>query len=910
MKKIKFIVIYLMLSFFVSINMSLAYANSSISEKAGFGNFEPFYYTKLSVVELKNILINNTNGINIVDIRSKDEFQKAHLENSKLLKSEDLPKLFVNMSFDVAKPILIIGEDPVVNDFFAKMASFYGYEAYIFDEQLNNLNNSGLQLVSGSENIKTVNQVDAQTFINAARVGIDEITRSLADLSQNLDSYINNNIVNMEVVGNVIDSIINQINNLRENPVTGMFFPTDQSVGDVLSDIIRDDRGIRNDAYTEGVADALNLVGGDISRRDQRRMGRNSRFERRQIVGTANDLKGQGYNEAVIDVLGVAGQKPSRLNQRLMNRSSFYQLFQIVTSLNNANEASYNSAVAETLKLQGVDLSRRDIRRMDRNPIYQRRQVVGAANDLKGEGFNEGVSDTLRLMGIDLSRRDVRRMDRRNRNQIDIINDAANTIESKGYDHGYQAGYEDGYNKGLMTGLLNTGVSGFRLNRLERKQSRVRAENLNIRDDFIQRRIDKVSERAGARKLRRYTRQERRDEFRDYGIIKKGRTVIDLAANVPVVSSAALNLPPFLASSVASLLGGIPGAGGLLSLAGPVVRIGTGAVMFGVKTGIGILGDSEYRTQIQKDMRLARANRIDLRRENRENRVVGAVPFPRINPTDNLLERAFSETAKERRRERRLERARNEVQRTRLEQRFNKRDELSNLITGVDNVRDLIDKSSIVVGPAVNLGINVVSGIAGLALGTVFPVIGGPGASIVGGAASYLWNVALDTVGDDYATRARRDYRSDTRRENRQALRQARRDDRNQSQVERQFGVENIRPGVLPSLQFGPDTSLPSIQSILQAGPENVRPNRRASRQLGPSRNTIGNAIEIIRTALSPTSEERRQNREERRVNRPERQNTRQERILNLINSLRSAVNLEPLSKEESSLLMQALTNL
>ena len=170
--------------------------------------------------------------------------------------------------------------------------------------------------------------------------------------------------------------------------------------------------------------------------------------------------------------------------------------------------------------------------------------------------------------------------------------------------------------------------------------------------------------------------------------------------------------------------------------------------------------------------------------------------------------------------------------------------------------------------------------------------------------------MALDTVGDDYATRARRDYRSDTRRENRQALRQARRDDRNQSQVERQFGVENIRPGVLPSLQFGSDTSLPSIQSILQAGPENVRPNRRASRQLGPSRNTIGNAIEIIRTALSPTSEERRQNREERRVNRPERQNTRQERILNLINSLRSAVNLEPLSKEESSLLMQALTNL
>lgn len=911
MKILKMFFIYLSVIFIVSFSLSLAYANSELTSASttGIGLTQPFYYTNVDGDDLSSLLLNNSNGLNILDIRNKEVFEKAHLEAAEHFKPHELSNLLVNMSFNIAKPILIIGEDPVLNDFFAKMASFYGYEAYVFDDDLNALD-SNVKLISSAEEYKDINQVDSQTVVEAARVAIDESTKALIELSQNLDNMINNNLVNTEALQNIINSIINQINRLRENPITGMFFPTDQSVGDVLLDTFLDDRRIRNRAHAEGVSDALNLVGGNISRLDQRRMSRNNRFERRQIIGTANDLKAEGYNEAVVDVLNIAGQRPSRLNQRLMDRSSLYQLIQVNRLFNNLNESTYNNAVAETLKLQGVDLNRRQVRRMDRNQIYQRRQVIGAANDLKGAGFNEGVTDTLRLMGIDLSRRDVRRMNRSERGQINAVSDAANSIKSQGYTSGYQAGYDAGYKAGVRQALLNSGLSSFRLARLERKQNRVLFKNINPRDNLLQRRIDKVSERVLTREVRRFNRHERRAEFRDYGIIKKGRTVIDLAANIPVVSSAALNLPPFLASSFASVLGALPAAGGFLSLVAPVVRIGTGTLMFGVKAGIRILSDSDYRTQIQKDMRLLRNDRRELRRTNREDRIVGLVPFPRINPLDNVimagLNMAKSEPVKTTIRNMRLNMARNEARRTRLEQRFNKRDELGNLITGVDNVRDLIDKSSIIVGPAGNLGINVVSGLAGLTLGTVFPVVGGPGASIAGGAASYLWNVALDTIGDDYATRVRRDYRRETRRENRQELSNARRIDR----AERQFGTTRERPGIVPYLQFGPERNLPSILSILQAGPENVRPELSSRLQLGPSGTPVRNAIEIIRTAISPSSEERRQNRAERRANRPARQDAREEMVLNFINRLRAAINLEPLSKEESSLLLQTLINL
>jgi rhodanese-related sulfurtransferase len=931
MLKIKFIFIYFVMLLVVSFNLAFAYANNAVPTAAsiGLGANEPFYYTKINANDLSNLLQENYKGVNIVDIRSKAKFEEKHLQGTEHIDTDNLPSLLAQNYFDIAKPIVIIGEDSSTNDLFAKLASYYGYETYIFEGDVSTLGNTQ-KLVSSLEEEKEISQINPQTFVNAARRSIDEITRSLATLSQNLDTYANN-VVNMQMIANVIDSITKQIDRLRQNPVTGMLFPTDQSVGDVLLDMFRDDRKIRNRSHAEGVSDALNLMGGNVSRRDQRRMSRNKRFEKRQIVDTANDLKSQGYNEAVIEVLNAAGIRTSRLEERQLERKRpIPQYLQVQRAFNNANEATYNNAVAETLKLQGVDLNRRQVKRMGRNPIYQRRQVVGAANDLKGEGFNEGITDTLNLMGIDLSRRDVRRMNRSERGQINAINSAASSIKSQGYASGYQAGYSAGYNKGIMVGLLNTGVSGFRLNRLERKQSRVKAQNLNLRDDFIQRRIDKITERAGTRKLRRYNRQERRDEFRSYNIIKKGRTAIDLAANIPVLSSAALNLPSLATSSLASLASLIP-FGSILS---PIVRIGTGVVMTGVKTGIRLASDSGYRTQIQGDMRLARADRVDLRKENRKSRIIGAVPFPRINPLDNVLARAFSETGKERRRQNRLDRTRNEVRRTKLEQRFAKRDQLGDLITSVDNVRDIIDKASIVAGPVGGIAISVIGGLTGTGVGIAsnvlttiggiaslgyigipFAVAGAVGSvlpipiSLATNVASYLYSVALDTVGSDYATRARRDYRKDNRRPNRQAVRQARQESRNQRQAERQFGVTKERPGIVPSLQFGPERNLPSIQNILQAGPKNVRPTVRASRQLGPSRNTVGNLIEIGRTAISPSREERRQRRQERQANRPERQQAREERMLNMINSVRSFFNLEPLtSKEASAIIIEILS--
>jgi rhodanese-related sulfurtransferase len=320
MKELKSVFIYAIILFLVSINLSLAYANNAVPTigASGIGLTQPFHYAKINAEDLNNLLLNNANNLNIIDIRSKEVFENLHLEASKHLNTEELSNLLVNTSLDIGKPVLIIGEDTTQDDFFAKMASFYGYEAIVFEDDVSSLNGN-VKLVSGADVKKDVNQVDTQAFINAAKVAIDGSTKALIELSQNLDSMINNNLVNTEVVQNVINSIINQINKLRENPITGMFFPTDQSVGDVLSDIFRDDRKIRNRAHAEGVSDALNLIGGNISRRDTRRMSRNQRFEKRQIVGTANDLKGQGYNEAVIDVLNEEGQSPSRLNQSLRN---------------------------------------------------------------------------------------------------------------------------------------------------------------------------------------------------------------------------------------------------------------------------------------------------------------------------------------------------------------------------------------------------------------------------------------------------------------------------------------------------------------------------------------------------------------------------------------------------------------
>jgi len=89
--------------------------------------------------------------------------------------------------------------------------------------------------------------------------------------------------------------------------------------------------------------------------------------------------------------------------------------------------------------------------------------------------------------------------------------------------------------------------------------------------------------------------------------------------------------------------------------------------------------------------------------------------------------------------------------------------------------------------------------------------------------------------------------------------------------------------------------------------------------QFGPSGTPVRNAIEIIRTITAPMREERQQNRRENREsNRPERQQNRTERrqrltgnvsdgLLRVINIIRNAYNLEPISKDENAMLIEYL---
>ena len=757
MVKIKFFFVYLCVIVIASINLSLAYANNAVPTigASGIGLTQPFNYTKVKAHDLSSLVLNNAGGLNVVDIRSKEVFDTMHLQSAEHLTAEELSNLLVNMSFDIAKPVLIIGEDASLNDFFAKMASFYGYEAYIFEDDLSSLN-SNVKLVSSAEENKEISQIDTQAVVDAARQGINESIAALTDLASNLGNLISTDVVDInlisETISRTVSSITNQINMLRGNPFTAMFFTTDTSVTDVLLDIFMDDRRVRNGAHDEGVVDALNYMGGDISRRDARRMGRNKGFQRRQVIDTANDIKVQG--------------------------------------------------------------------------------------------FNEGVTDTLRLMGIDLSRRDINRINKSERNQIDAVRDAADTIESKGYDKGYQAGYEDGYNAGVRKALLNSGLSGFRLAKLDRKYNKTRMKNFNPRDNMLQRRIDKVEERVGTKKLRRFTRKERRSEFRDYGFIKKGRTVIDMANNIPIVSEGVKGLVPFGASFIGpafSVLASWTGVGAALgNIISPVVGIGSGVLMFGVNTALGMLGDSDYRTQIQKDMRVQRYDRRDLRRTNRQDRVVGMVPFPKILPFDNIVRAGFNTANKKpirnTIRQTRLALAGSDARRAKMNVRFERRDYLDDkLIRPIDSVRSILG----------TFPIPMIAGlpftILNLGIGFILPVIGGP----IGAGINYVWNIFYnDILADDYASRVRDEFSGGIlgRKAFRDAVKDDRKTRREENRLEEEFGVDEVNAG--------------------------------SSRQLGPNRNTIGNAIEIGmsliqngRGALQDTRVPRRENRQKRQGN-------------------------------------------
>jgi hypothetical protein len=305
---------------------------------------------------------------------------------------------------------------------------------------------------------------------------------------------------------------------------------------------------------------------------------------------------------------------------------------------------------------------------------------------------------------------------------------------------------------------------------------------------------------------------------------------------------------------------------------------------------------------MQRDFRVARNLRNDLRRTNRQDRIVGLVPFPRINPVDNIIQGYYNTTnsdpIKSGIRNIRLRMARSEASRTRLEQKFEQRDALDDVTIFGDRIRDFTGNwyVSMPVNALVGLGINGVSGLAGLALGTVLPAIGGPMASIAGSVVNYAWGVATGTFNDDYASRAD----PVTRRENRQnrgLIRQMR-------QAERQFGAENVQPNLRDRLGFGS---------------ENVRGGILPSLQFGASGTPISNAIEIIRTITAPMREERQQNRRERRENnRTERRQNRTERqgrltgnvsdgFLRVINIIRNAYDLAPISKDESAMLIDYL---
>ena len=842
----------------LSISISVSYANTAVTSATGFDSLSgAISYKTISSSSLNSKLLSGSGQLTIVDIRDKALFENGHVTGAKSVDANLLSDLITTGGLDIAKPLVIVGNDATFTDFFGKLASFYGYEVYVLEGGFEKWVNSGYDVALGLEEYsKSVNQLDAQPLIDTVRRAIDVSTTALANLSQNLGNVAGNDPGAMNLITDVLGNITSQINRLRENPVVAMFLPTDDSLGDVLLDIFRDDRGIRNDAHAEGVTDAMNLVGMGPSRHEARRMGRSDRFARRQVIGAANDLKAEGFSEGV----------------------------------------------ADALRLQGIDISRRQARRMGRSDRYARRQVIGAADDLKSEGFNEGVADTLALLGVKPSRRQARRMGRSSRNQIDAINDAKNQIVSQGYDKGYQAGYNDGYNQGLTTGLTRSGLSGFRVNRLERKQHRVLFKNINPRDNILERRINKIEERVGSRKFRRFNRQERHDEFRDYGIIQKGRTIMDLAVNTPLVSDAVWGLPALVLSSLASLVSFIPYVGGVLSLITPVVRIGVGTGVTVLKGGLNLLGDDSYRTEMQRDFRVTRNLRNDLRRTNRQDRVVGAVPFPRINPVDNIIERVYTATdnhpVRQLIRNTRLNLARSEARRTRLEQKFEERDALDDVTIFGDRIRDFTDNwyVNLPVHTGGNLLISGVSGLAGLALGTVLPAIGGPMASIAGSVVSYLWDIAYGTVADDYAARAN----PVTRRENRQNRNQV----RQLRRAERQFGAENVQPNLRDRLGFGS---------------ENVRGGILPSLQFGASGTPISNAIEIIRTITAPMREERQQNRRERRENnRTERRQNRTERqgrltgnvsdgFLRVINIIRNAYDLAPISKDESAMLIDYL---
>jgi hypothetical protein len=499
----------------------------------------------------------------------------------------------------------------------------------------------------------------------------------------------------------------------------------------------------------------------------------------------------------------------------------------------------------------GGDISKRDARRMGRNKGFQRGQVIDTANDIKLQGFNEGVTDTLRLMGVDLSRRDINRINKSERNQIDAVRDAADTIESKGYDKGFKAGYDDGYKAGVRQALLDSGLSGFRIAKLERRRNSVLFKNISPRDNILQRRIDKVSERVLSRKLRRFTRRQRRAEFRDYGIIKKGRTVIDLANNIPIVSEGVKGLVPLGASLIgpafsiaAGALGSTTGVGALLGFAGniisPVVGVGSGVLMFGVNTALGMLSDSDYRTQIQNDMRVQMHDRRDLRRTNRQDRVVGMVPFPKILPFDNIVRAGFNTANKKpirnTIRQTRLALAGSDARRAKMNVRFERRDYLDDtLIRPIDSVRSILG----------TFPIPMIAGlpftILNIGIGFILPVIGGP----IGAGINYVWNIFYnDILADDYASRVRDEFSGGIlgRKAFRDAVKDDRKTRREENRLEEEFGVDEVNAG--------------------------------SPRQLGPSRNTIGNAIEIGmsliqngRGALQDTRVPRRENRQKRQGN-------------------------------------------
>ncbi|MDY6821171.1 MAG: rhodanese-like domain-containing protein [Deferribacterota bacterium] len=846
----KYLSLFIIFVFLIllSVNLSITYANTAVNSANGVGSVSnTFYYNKITVSSLNNKILNSSGQLAIVDIRDRALFENGHIASAKNIDAYLLADLITTTSLDIAKPLVIVGEDAALTDFFAKLASFYGYEVYVLDGGYKKWVNSGYEIVVGSNEKKSVSELDIQNFIDIARQVIDVTTTALVNITQNLDTLVATSPENMSLLGDVLNNITTQINRLRENPVIAEFLPTDSSLGDVLLDIFVDDRGIRNDAHTEGVVDALNVVGMGPSRRDERRMDRNDRFARRQVIGAANDLVETGYNDALV----------------------------------------------EALELQGADLSRRDERRMDRNERFARRQVIGTANDLKAEGFNEGVTDTLALLGIDVSRRDERRMNRSERNQRNSILDAKNEIALEGYDKGYENGYNDGYNKGLMIGLTSSGISGFRINRLERKQNRVLFENFSLRDNRLERRIDKIEERVGARKLRRFNRQERHDEFRDYGIIKKGRTLADFLTNGAIVSDALWGLPGLTWGLTSSLLSFIPYAGLVTPVIGLGVRVLTGVA----RTGVGFLGDDSYRTQLQRDYRVTRNLRNDLRRTNRQDRIVGFIPFERINPVDNLVQAHFDRVNNRIENERgtRLDQVLGQVFRQdALEQRF-EQDALDDVTIYGDRIRDFVDNwyVSMPLNMGVGLGTNLAIGGIGTTISLLISLTGygaflepfiNIGSSWAGSFASYLWDVAYGTVANDYASRVSELPRSE-RRDNRQERRQAR-------QAERQFGVENVQPNILQRLQFGP---------------EGVNGELLSSLQFGPSGEPIGNTIEIIRTIISPSREERQQNRAERQERMAEFLNNMDDNIFTIINRIRAAVNLEPISKEESEQIMHYL---